>query len=110
MLPDTAQGDDHRQADGQTAECQGGPALVADDRAPGKPLLETEQDRERHPGHPCGRRQDERDEHRRDQQDRVNDQGLDHAGAIGATWPYDHADKRDRNEDGGEPAQAGALP
>ena len=105
MLPDPTEGDDHRDADGQAAERQGGPAAIADDRTAGEPLLEPEQDRERGSGDPRHDRQHERDEQRGDEQDAVDGQRLDGPGAVRAARQDDHADDGDDPEHGDQPAE-----
>ena len=72
MLADATERDDHRQADGQGAERQRRPAAVADDRAPRETLLDAHDERERDARETGHRRQQERDEERGAEQDRVD--------------------------------------
>ena len=107
--PHATERDDHRQPDGQAAERQRRPAPVADDRAAGEALLEPEDGRERRPGDAGDGRQDERDQQRGDEQDRVDDEGLDDTGAAGAARQDDDADERDGHEDDRPASAAGRL-
>ena len=79
------------------AEGQRGPAAVAHDRAAREPLLEPEEQRERHAGDPGDGRQDERDEQRRDEQDARRRRGpaID-PGVTGGPRQDEHADERRR--------------
>ena len=106
VLADPAQGDDHRQPDGQATQRQRRPARVAVDRAPGKPLLDPQQQRERRAGDPGHDRQQERDEERADQEDGVDQEGLPDAAGPGRSRQDEDPDEGDRDEDRGQPAQA----
>ena len=106
VLADPAQGDDHRQPDGQATQRQRRPARVAVDRAPGEPLLDPQQQCERRAGDPGHDRQQERDEERADEEDGVDQQGLPDAACPGRSRQDEDPDEGDRDEDRGEPAQA----
>ena len=109
VLADAAEGDDHRQPDGQAAEGQRRAAAIAHDRAAREALLEAEQERERRAGDPGDGGQHERDEQGGDEQDRVDDEGLDDAGRGPGARQDDDADERDDDEHGGQPAQPGVA-
>ena len=109
MLADAAEGDDHRQADGQRADGQRRPAPVAQDRGAGEALLESSTRRERRAGDAGQGRQHERDAQGGDQQHGVHGERPDERRLAADRRPDEQADDADDGEDGDEPAQAGAA-
>ncbi len=76
VLTDAAEGDDHRQPDGQGAQGQRRATPVADDGSAREALLEADQERERDARDPGDDGQDDGDEQGRDEKDRVDRERL----------------------------------
>ena len=108
VLADRTEGHDGRKPDRERPDGQDRAAPVTGQRPTGQALLEAEQQRERRTSEATEWPQDERQQERRGEQDRVHGERPADTGVTDPTRPDEQAGDGHRDEDDDQPAQAGA--